>query len=123
MSFVSFVCEFLGRFLWLGRIRHSGHLGIKLWINTTIPQVWGHCSFFFFFAVTAVRLCRDICVIRSNFSLHETKVVLWHENDWKVRFPEYESDTSKYTVYGKRSFLSKKSDTLRSYRVYISPTM
>jgi len=27
------------------------------------------------------------------------------------------------TVYGKRSFLSKESDTLRSYRVYISPTM
>jgi len=25
------------------------------------------------------------------------------------------------TVYGKRSFLSKESDTLRSYRVYISP--
>jgi len=28
-----------------------------------------------------------------------------------------------YTVYGKRSFLSKESDTLRSYRVYVSPTM
>jgi len=28
-----------------------------------------------------------------------------------------------YTVYGKRSFLSKESDTLRFYRVYISPTM
>ena len=27
------------------------------------------------------------------------------------------------TVYGKRSFLSKKSDTFRSYRVNISPTM
>jgi len=27
------------------------------------------------------------------------------------------------TVYGKRSFLSKESDTSRSYRVYISPTM
>jgi len=27
------------------------------------------------------------------------------------------------TVYGKRSFLSKESDTLRSYRVYISPVM
>jgi len=26
-------------------------------------------------------------------------------------------------VYGKKSFLSKESDTLRSYRVYISPTM
>jgi len=26
-------------------------------------------------------------------------------------------------VYGKRSFLSKESDTLGSYRVYISPTM
>jgi len=25
--------------------------------------------------------------------------------------------------YGKKSFLSKESDTLRSYRVYISPTM
>ena len=83
----------------------------------------GVLQFFFIFAVTAVRLCRDICVIRRNFSLNETKIVLWQENDWKVRFPEYESDTSKYTVYGKRSFLSKKSDTLRSYRVYISPTM
>jgi len=27
------------------------------------------------------------------------------------------------TVYGKKSFLSKESYTLRSYRVYISPTM
>ena len=27
------------------------------------------------------------------------------------------------TVYGKRSFLSKESDTSISYRVYISPTM
>jgi len=27
------------------------------------------------------------------------------------------------TVYGKKSFLRKESDTLRSYRVYISPTM
>ena len=26
-------------------------------------------------------------------------------------------------VYGRKSFLSKESDTLRSYRVYISPTM
>jgi len=26
-------------------------------------------------------------------------------------------------VYGKRSFLSRESDTSRSYRVYISPTM
>jgi len=25
--------------------------------------------------------------------------------------------------YGKRSFLSKESDTLRSHRIYISPTM
>jgi len=30
---------------------------------------------------------------------------------------------TKYTVYGKRSFLTKESDTLRSYRVYILPTM
>jgi len=29
----------------------------------------------------------------------------------------------KYPVYGKKSFLSKQSDTLRSYRVYISPMM
>jgi len=28
-----------------------------------------------------------------------------------------------YNVYGKKSFLSKESDTLRSYIVYISPTM
>jgi len=28
-----------------------------------------------------------------------------------------------YNVYGKKSFLSKETDTLRSYRVYISPTM
>jgi len=28
-----------------------------------------------------------------------------------------------YIVYGKKSFLSKELDTLRSYRVYISPTM
>jgi len=42
------VCEFLGRFVWLGRIRHSGHLGIKLWINNSLPQVWGYCSFFYF---------------------------------------------------------------------------
>jgi len=27
------------------------------------------------------------------------------------------------TVYGKKYFLSKESDTLRSYRVYISPAM
>ena len=27
------------------------------------------------------------------------------------------------SVYGKKSILSKESDTLRSYRVYISPTM
>jgi len=27
------------------------------------------------------------------------------------------------TVCGKKSFLSKESDTLKSYRVYISPTM
>ena len=27
------------------------------------------------------------------------------------------------TVYGTKSFLSKESDTLRSYRVYISPTI
>jgi len=28
-----------------------------------------------------------------------------------------------FTVYGKRSFLGKESDTLTSHRVYISPTM
>ena len=28
-----------------------------------------------------------------------------------------------YTVYGKKSFLSEESDTLRSCRVYISPIM
>jgi len=28
-----------------------------------------------------------------------------------------------YNVYRKKSFLRKESDTLRSYRVYISPTM
>jgi len=48
LSLVSLFCEFLGRFLWLGRIRHSGHLGIKLWIKNTIPQVGGYCSFFSF---------------------------------------------------------------------------
>jgi len=30
-----------------------------------------------------------------NFLLNETKIVLWQENDWKVRFPEYESDNSE----------------------------
>jgi len=30
---------------------------------------------------------------------------------------------AKITVYGKKSFLNKESDTLNSYRVYISPTM
>ena len=33
------------------------------------------------------------------------------------------SRLSVNTVYGKKSFLSRESDTLRSYRVYISPTM
>jgi len=32
-------------------------------------------------------------------------------------------DSNPVAVCGKRSFLSKESDTLRSYRVYISPTM
>jgi len=50
---------------------------------------------FFFFVVIAVWLCRDICGKRGNFLLNETKVVLWQENDCKVRFPEYESDNSK----------------------------
>ena len=36
---------------------------------------------------------------------------------------KYSSGASNITVYGKKSFLSKESDTLRSYRVYISPTM
>jgi len=82
LSLISLFCEFLGRFLWLGRIRHSGYLGIKLWINNSLPQVWGYCSFFFFFAVIAIRLCRDICGKRRNFLLNETKIVLWQENDW-----------------------------------------
>jgi len=55
----------------------------------------GVLQFFFFFAVIAVRLCRDICGKRRNFLLNETMFVLWQENDWKVRFPEYESDNSK----------------------------
>jgi len=38
--FALLFCEFLGRFLWLEQIRHSGHLGIKMWMNNTIPQVW-----------------------------------------------------------------------------------
>jgi len=53
----------------------------------------GYCSFFF--VVIAVWLCRDICGKRGNFLLNETKVVLWQENDWKVRFPEYKSANSK----------------------------
>jgi len=32
------------------------------------------------------------------------------------------SKLSYFAVYGEKSFLSKESDTLRSYRVYISPT-
>jgi len=55
----------------------------------------GVLQFFFFFAVIAVRLYRDICGKRRNFLLNETKIVLWQENDWKVRFPEYVSDNSK----------------------------
>ena len=55
----------------------------------------GVLQLFFFFSVIAVRLCRDICGKRRNFLLNETKIVLWQENDWKVRFPEYESDNSK----------------------------
>jgi len=30
-----------------------------------------------------------------NFLLNETKIVLWQESDWTVRFPECESDNSK----------------------------
>ena len=30
-----------------------------------------------------------------NVLLNETKIVLWQESDWKVRFPECESDDSK----------------------------
>jgi len=30
-----------------------------------------------------------------NFLLNETKIVSWQESDWKVRFPECESDNSK----------------------------
>ena len=56
---------------------------------------WGILQFFFFSAVIAVRLCRDICGKRRNFLLNEPKIVLWQENDWKVRFPEYESDNSE----------------------------
>jgi len=55
----------------------------------------GVLQFFFFFADIAVGLCRDICGKKRNFLLNETKIVLWQENDWKVRFPEYESDNSK----------------------------
>jgi len=36
---------------------------------------------------------------------------------------QYAKNVGDDTVYRKRSFLSKESDTLRSYRVYISPTM
>ena len=43
---VPLLWEFLSRFLWIGRIRHSGHLGIKPWINNTIPQVWVPQVFF-----------------------------------------------------------------------------
>jgi len=56
----------------------------------------GVLQFFLFFAVIAVRLCRDICGKRRNVLLNETKIVLWQENDWKVGFPEYESDSSKW---------------------------
>jgi len=55
----------------------------------------GVLQFFFFFAVIAVRSCRDIWGKRRNFLLNETTIVLWHENDWKVRFPEHEIDNSK----------------------------
>jgi len=45
-----------------------------------------------------------------------------------VKLPQCKKGTHrmyiyKVCVYGKKSFLSKESDTLRSYRVYISPTM
>jgi len=39
-----------------------------------------------------------------------------------MRFSKYSNKQSKKSVYGKKSFLSKESDTLRSYGVYISPT-
>ena len=38
---------------------------------------WGILQFFFFSAVIAVRLCRDICGKRRNFLLKQTKIVLW----------------------------------------------
>jgi len=54
-----------------------------------------YCSFFSFLQLLLF-LCRDICGKRHDFLLNETKVVLRQENDWKVRFPEYESGNSKY---------------------------
>jgi len=48
LSLVSLFCEFLGRFLWLGRIRHSGYLGIKLWIKILFRKCGGITVFFSF---------------------------------------------------------------------------
>jgi len=50
---------------------------------------------FFFFYNYCCLLMRDICGKKCNFLLNETKIVLWQESDWKVRFPECESDNSK----------------------------
>jgi len=42
---------------------------------------------------------------------------------FEVNIVDEQKQAHLVTVYGKRSFLRKESDTLRSYRVYISPTM
>jgi len=48
-----------------------------------------------FFSVLQLLLLDYVKILkRRNFLLNETKIILWQENDWKVRFPEYESDNS-----------------------------
>ena len=37
----------------------------------------------------------EMFVKKGNFLLNEANIVLWQESDWKVRFPECESDNSK----------------------------
>jgi len=54
----------------------------------------GITVFFFFYSYCCL-LMRDICGKKCNVLLNETKIVLWQESDWKVRFPECESDNSK----------------------------
>ena len=45
--------------------------------------------------------CSYCCLIMPRYLwkkrnlLNETEIVLWQESDWKVRFPECESDNSK----------------------------